>query len=131
VFLIGPTGVTLGKNGVLYVSDAIGNRVIAIDDAAIRTDAAPLQEITKDGLLHRPLAMTLAPNGNLLVVNGLDGNVVEIDPAARKQLGVKLIDGDEAQTPPGSGDLFGIAINPDNNGFYYVEDDQNTLDQAQ
>jgi hypothetical protein len=131
VFLIGPTGVTLGKNGVLYVSDAIGNRVIAIGDAATRTDAATLQEITKDGLLHRPLAMTLAPNGNLLVVNGRDGNVVEIDPVARKQLGVKLIDGDEAQTPPGSGDLFGIAINPDNKGFYYVEDDQNTLDQAQ
>ena len=44
-------------------------------------------------------------------------------PANGKQLGVKLIDGDEAQTPPGSGDLFGIAMNPDGKSFYYVEDD--------
>ncbi len=30
VFLIGPTGLTLGKNGDLYVSDALGNRVVAL-----------------------------------------------------------------------------------------------------
>ncbi len=131
VFLIGPTGLVLAKNGDLYISDAIGNRIVSLPDAATRTDAATLKEITKDGFLRRPLAMTLTPSGHLLVINGLDGNVVEIDPASGKQLGVKLIDGDEAQTPPGSGDLFGIAMNPDNQGFYYVEDDVNTLEQAQ
>ena len=41
------------------------------------------------------------------------------------------IDADEAQTPPGSGDLFGIAMKPDGKGFYYVEDDVNTLMLAQ
>jgi hypothetical protein len=131
VFLIGPTGLALATGGTLYLSDAIGNRVAAIPDAATRSDSAGTGvEITKDGMLHRPLAMTLTSNGNLLVVNGLDGNVVEIDPASHKQLGVKLIDGDEAQTPPGSGDLFGIAIKPDHAGFYYVEDDMNTLEEA-
>ena len=28
---------------------------------------------------------------------------------------------------PGNGDLFGIAMTPDNKGFYYVMDDVNTL----
>ena len=74
--------------------------------------------------------MDFAPNGHLLVVNGLNGQVVEIDPAAGKQEGAKWIDADEAQTPPGSGDLFGITMMPDGEGFYYVEDDVNALMQA-
>ena len=31
---------------------------------------------------------------------------------------------------PGNGDLFGIAMTPDGKGFYYVEDDVNTLMEA-
>ena len=132
VFLIGPTGLTLGKDGTLYVSDAIGNRVVAIPDAAARTDSAATGTlVSKDGLLNRPLAMDMAPNGHLLVVNGLNGQVVEIDPVTGKQLGAQWIDADEAQTPPGSGDLFGLVVNPTGKGFYYVEDDVNTVVQAQ
>ncbi|MDE8344735.1 MAG: hypothetical protein POH28_00970, partial [Acidocella sp.] len=78
-----------------------------------------------------PLAMALAPDGHLLVVNGLDGRVVEIDPKTGTQIAAKWLDPDEAQTPPGSGDLFGIAMTPDGKGIYYVEDDVNTLEQAQ
>jgi hypothetical protein len=131
VFLIGPTGLVLGAKGQLYVSDAINNRVVSISDAATRTDSAGTgTKVTKGGFLNRPLALTSAPNGNLLVVNGLDGYVVEVDPASGKQLAKKLIDGDQAQTPPGSGDLFGIAIAPDGKSFYYVEDDMNTLVEA-
>jgi len=132
VFLIGPTGLALGKDGTLYVSDAIGNQVVAIADAASRGDSAGQgHEISKDGLLNRPLAMDFAANGHLLVVNGLNGQVVEIDPASGKQDGAMWIDADEAQTPPGSGDLFGITMMPDGKGFYYVEDDVNALVQAQ
>ena len=40
VFIIGPTGLALGKGGTLYVSDALGNRIAAIPDAATRTDSA-------------------------------------------------------------------------------------------
>ena len=40
VFIIGPTGLALGKGGALYVSDALGNRIAAIPDAATRTDSA-------------------------------------------------------------------------------------------
>jgi hypothetical protein len=128
VFLIGPTGLALGPDGTLYVSDATANRIVAIDDAATRTDSAGTgRVVTAGGMLQRPLAMTMAPNGHLLVTNGLDGRVVEVDPAAGKQIGAQWVDADKAQSPPGSGDLFGIAINPGGDGFYYVEDENNTL----
>jgi hypothetical protein len=132
VFIIGPTGLALGKDGVLYASDALQDRVVAIPHAATRTDSAGTgREVTKGGMLKRPLAMVMAPNGHLIVTNGLDGQAVEIAPASGKQIGAKWIDPNKAQTPPGSGDLFGIAITPDGNGFYYVEDEVNTLVLAQ
>ncbi|MBB5372225.1 NHL repeat-containing protein [Acidocella aromatica] len=131
VFLVGPTGLALGKNGELYVSDAIGNRIVSIPNAATRTDSAGTGTVVmQDGLLKRPLALATAPNGNLLTVNGLNGQAVEIDPVSGKQVGAQWIDKDEAQTPPGSGDLFGLALAPDGKGFYYVEDDVNTIAEA-
>jgi DNA-binding beta-propeller fold protein YncE len=118
----------LGADNTLYVSDAIGNRINAIPDAATRTTSAGTgREITQGGLLHRPLAMTTAPNGHLLVTNGLNGQVVEIDPIAGKQIQARWIDANKAQSPPGSGDLFGIAMTPTGDGFYYVEDEVNAL----
>ena len=132
-FLIGPTGLALGPDGkTLYVSDAVRNRIIAIDDAATRTTSAGQgREITKEGLLKRPLAMCMAPNGHLLVTNATNGQAVEIDPLAGKQIYAQWIDNDQAQSPPGNGDLFGIAMRLDGKGFYYVEDDMNTLVEAQ
>jgi len=129
VFLIGPTGLALGAdNATLYVSDAIGNRITAIADATTRQDSAGTGRlVTKDALLQRPLAMATAPNGHLLVTNGLNGQVVEIDPLAGKQLVARWIDADKAQSPPGSGDLFGIAMTPQGDGFYFVEDEINSL----
>lgn len=132
-FLIGPTGLALAQDGkTLYASDGLVNRIIAIPDAATRTTSAGEgREVTKGGLLQRPLAMTTAPNGHLLVTNATNGQVVEIDPVSSKQVYAQWIDTDQAQSPPGNGDLFGIAITPDGKGFYYVEDDMNTLVLAQ
>lgn len=128
VFIIGPTGLALGAGGVLYVSDAIGNRVAAIPNAVTRSDSAGRgQDVTTGGLLKRPLAMIMAPNGHLLVTNGLNGQVVEIDPSTGKQLYARWVDPNKAQSPPGSGDLFGITMSEDGNGFYYVEDEVNAL----
>jgi hypothetical protein len=128
VFLIGPTGLALSPDDTLYVSDATANRIVAIDDALTRTDSAGTgRSVTAGGMLQRPLAMTVAPNGHLLVANGLDGRVVELDPVAGKQIGAQWVDADKAQSPPGSGDLFGIVMNPAGDGFYYVEDENNTL----
>ena len=129
VFLIGPTGLALSTDQkLLYASDAIGNRVTEIDEPMTRdTSAGVGRELTADGFLHRPLAMVTAPNGHLLVTNALNGQVVEIDPATGKQLYARWIDTDKAQSPPGNGDLFGIAMTPEGDGFYYVQDDVNTL----
>lgn len=128
VFMVGPTGLALGTDGTLFVSDAINNRILAVADAATRTDSAGTgRVVTSDGLLKRPLAMAMTPGGHLLVMNGLNGQVVEIDAATGKQITARWIDANKAQTPPGSGDLFGIAMTPDGNGFYFVMDEVNSL----
>jgi hypothetical protein len=130
-FLVGPTGLALGPNDTLFVSDALGNQIVAIPDAVKRaTSAGTGQTVTKDGLMRRPLALIMLPNGHLLVCNALNGQVVEVDPATGKQLCAQWIDADQAQSPPGNGDLFGIALRPDGKAFYYVQDDVNTLVEA-
>ncbi|HIH2761194.1 TPA: hypothetical protein ACYLM8_008171, partial [Burkholderia lata] len=85
------------------------------------------RQITADGFLRRPLALATAPNGHLLATNAQNGQVVEIDPVAGKQIYARWINTDKAQTPPGNGNLFGIAMTPEGDGFYYVADDVNTL----
>ena len=127
-FLLGPTGLALGADGTLYVTDGLDNLIVAIPDALTRTTSAGTgRVVTQGGLLSWPLAMLYTPAGHLLVCNGKDGQVVEIDPVAGKQIYSQWIDSDQAQSPPGNGDLFGIALTPDGEGFYYVEDDMNTL----
>lgn len=130
-FLVGPTGLALAPDGTLYVSDGVENQVVAIPDAPTRaTSAGTGRMVTSGGLLRRPLAMVMAPGGHLLVCNALNGQLVEIDPIKGKQIYAQWIDADPAQTPPGNGDLFGIAMTPDGRGFYYVEDDMNTIVEA-
>jgi DNA-binding beta-propeller fold protein YncE len=130
VFLIGPTGLALIGN-TLYVSDAIENRIVAIPDAATRGDTGGTgRTVTKDGMLQRPLALAATANGHILAANGKNGQVVEFDPASGKQLAAQWVDSNQAQSPPGNGDLFGLAMAPDG-GFYYVEDDVNMLAKAQ
>jgi hypothetical protein len=130
-FLIGPTGLALAPDNTLYVSDALGNRIVAIPDAMTRTTSAGTgREVTQGGLLQRPLALIMLPNGHLLACNARNGQVVELDPATGKQIYAQWVDTNQAQSPPGNGDLFGIALRPDGKGFYYVEDDMNTVMEA-
>ena len=127
-FLFGPTGLALAPDDTLYVTDGLDNQITAIPDAVKRTTSAGTGKlITENGLLAWPLALATTPTGNLLVCNGKNGQLVEVDPKAGKQLYAQWIDSDQAQSPPGNGDLFGIAMTPDGAGFYYVEDDMNTL----
>jgi hypothetical protein len=130
-FLLGPTGEALSPDGTLYVTDGLDNEIVAIPNALTRTDSAGTGTvITHDGLLSWPLAMAWSPEGHLLVCNGKDGRLVEVDPRAGKQIYAQWINNDQAQSPPGNGDLFGIAMTPDNKGFYYVMDDVNALMHA-
>jgi hypothetical protein len=130
-FLLGPTGEALAPDGTLYVTDGLDNEIVAIPNALIRTDSAGTgRVVTQGGLLSWPLAMVWSPEGHLMVCNGKDGRLVEVDPAAGKQIYAQWINSDQAQSPPGNGDLFGLAMTPDQKGFYYVMDDVNTLMKA-
>ena len=127
-FLLGPTGLALGADDTLYVTDGLDNVITAIPHASTRADSGGTgRVVTRDGLLSWPLAMTWSPEGHLLVCNGKDGRLVEVDPVAGRQIYAQWINNDQAQSPPGNGDLFGIAMLPDRSGFYYVVDDTNAL----
>ena len=127
-FLFGPTGLALGPDDTLYVTDGLDNEITAIAQASTRKESAGKGKlVTKDGLLGWPLAMLLTPAGHLLVCNGKNGQAVEIDPVSGKQIYAHWLNANQAQTPPGNGDLFGIALTPNGKGFYYVEDDINAL----
>ena len=130
VFLIGPTGLAL-IGSTLYVSDAVDNRVVAIPDALTRSGSAGTgSPVTSGGMMQRPLALIATPQGHLITSNAKNGEIVEIDPASGKQLAAQWVDANQAQQPPGNGDLFGLALTPDGNGIYYVEDDTNMLAKA-
>lgn len=130
-FLFGPTGLALAPDGGLYVTDGLDNVITKIPDAAARaTSAGTGTVVTQGGQLEWPLALATTPAGHLLACNGKNGKVVEVDPVAGKQIYAQWIDNDQAQSPPGNGDLFGIAMTPDGKGFYYVEDDMNTIMEA-
>lgn len=127
-FLLGPTGLTLGPDDTLYVTDGLDNEITAIEKASTRTTSAGKGRlVTKDGLLSWPLAMFMTPKGHLIVANGKNGQAVEIDPKADRQIYAHWLNANQAQSPPGNGNLFGIALAPDGKSFYYVEDDINAL----
>ncbi len=131
VFMVGPTGLALGPDNTLYVTDSVDNQIVAIPDALTRTTSAGTgRTVTKDGLLKRPLTLVMTPEGTLLACNGLNGQVVEVDPRTGKQLHAQWINTNQAQSPPGSGNLFGLALTPDGKGLYYVHDDVNALVEA-
>lgn len=122
--VIGPTGVSLSKDGTLYVADTLADRITAIPNALSRKNSAGTGKVVSiGGALNGPLGLALAPNGDILAVNAGDGNLVEITPAG-KQVTVKMID----TTGAGAGTLFGLALSPNGKGLYFVNDGDNTLD---
>lgn len=127
-FLFGPTGLALGADDTLYVTDGLDNEITAIPEASTRTQSAGKGRlVTKEGLLAWPLAMIQTAQGHLIVNNGKNGQAVEVDPVSGKQIYAHWLNTDQAQSPPGNGNLFGLALAPDGKSFYYVEDDINSL----
>lgn len=75
--MIGPTGVALGHDDVLYVADTLANRIAAIPHALFRsTDAGTGTTVSAGGALNAPLGLAVAGNGHILTTNGGDGNMV-------------------------------------------------------
>jgi hypothetical protein len=122
--VIGPTGLGLDENGTLYVADTLGNRIAAIPNALRRfTSGHTGTTVSAGGGLNGPLGLAIAANHDILTVNAGDGNLIEITPAGM-QFAPKLIDTSGA----GAGTLFGLAVRPNNQGIYFVDDGDNTLD---
>jgi hypothetical protein len=121
--VLSPTGLALGHDGTLYVTDTQTNSVSAIPNASSRTNAVTAKSmmISERGSLNAPLGMTLAPNGDLLVVNGNNGNAIEITPAGKQIATVTLVKN-------GAGDLFGLTTEPAGKGILFVNDGKNALD---
>jgi hypothetical protein len=125
-FVRGPTGVAV-IGSTAYVASPLQNAIVAVPDATTRStaDTDPVT-ISSGGDLHQPIAMVASPENDLLVANGLDGDVVEVATSG-KQLREFAIDSDPAQSPPGSGDLFGLAVAPSGKALYFAKDDTNTV----
>jgi hypothetical protein len=124
-FVLGPTGVGLGRHDTLYVADTQSNTITAIPHALVRPGSAGTGTVvTSGGMLNAPLGLAIAPNGHILTVNGLDGLLVETTPAGA-QIAHFLLD--NTSSPPGNGALFELAIKPGHGGVYYVDDAANTL----
>ena len=128
--VIGPTGIGLGNNDILYVADTLNNRIVAIDHASTRQspEHANLHVLTSGGSLNAELGLSIAPNGDILTVNGGDGNLVEIQPDGT-QIAKILVS--SMGTPPGAGCLFGIATVPGGAGVYFTDDCTNQLNILQ
>jgi hypothetical protein len=124
-FVVGPTGVGLGRGGKLFVADTLINRITAIPGAASRQSSAGTgTTVTSGDALAGPLGLAIAPNGDVLTVNGGNGKIVESTPNGR-QVATRLLD--NSGSPPGSGALFGLAVARGGSGVYYVDDAVNTL----
>jgi len=124
-FVVGPTGVGIGRTGSLYVADTVNNRITVIQNALNRqTSSGTGTLVTSDGYLNGPLGLAIAPNGNILTANGGDGRVVETTPFG---LQVKSKFLDTSGSPPGAGALFGLAVTPNGRNLYYTDDAKNTL----
>jgi hypothetical protein len=115
--VVGPTGVGLGRHGVLYVADSNGNRIAAIPHAMTRMSVlgGGGMTVSSMGALNDPLGLAIAPNGDIVTMNGGDGMVVETSPSGH-QVATKTL------VPDGGGDLFGLAIAPRHKGIYFVND---------
>ncbi len=115
--VVGPTGVGLGENGVLYVADSNGNRIAAVPDALGRRHeiGGGGETVSSGGALNDPLGLTIAPNGDVVSANGADGNLVETSPSGTQVATKQLV-------ANGGGDLFGLAVAPHGDGLYFVND---------
>ena len=114
--VVGPTGVGL-EGDTLYVADSVNSQILAVHNASDRSTATTAQVISVGNNLDDPLGMTIAPNGNIITANGNNGDVVETTVAGA-QIATATLDNNNG----GGGNLFGLALAPNDSGLYFVDD---------
>jgi len=116
--IIGPTGLAL-KDGDLYVTDSLQNRIAVISDVLHNHEDLPLRvnDFGIAGNLNDPLGLIWTPTLYFLAANGADSNVIQILPNGEQV---------NRNTSAGGGGLFGLAAR-DANSFFFVDDNTNTL----
>lgn len=114
--VVGPTGVGL-EGDTLYVADSVNNQILAIHDALERNTPTTGQVVSAGNNLNDPLGLTIAPNGNIITLNGNDGQAVETTPTG-DQVATATLDSNNG----GGGNLFGLALTPNNRDLYFVDD---------
>jgi hypothetical protein len=65
-----------------------------------------------------------------LGIVGTSGESFRVSTKPGQSQFARWINTNPVQSPPGNGNLFGIAVKPDGKGFYYVQDDVNNLMEA-
>jgi len=124
-FVLGITGLGIGTNGTLYVAETLESQIFGVPNAVSKpAGSGEGNLVTAGNQLNQPLGLATAPNGDILTVNGGDGKIVETTPAGSPVFHLFL---DTSGSPMGSGALFGLAVRPDLEGVYYVDDAVNTL----
>jgi hypothetical protein len=115
--VVGPTGVGVGRKGVLYVADSSGNRIAAVPNALTRSSilGGGGINVSAGGSLNDPLGLAIAPNGDVITANGGDGKIVETTPGGTQSATKTLV-------PDGGGDLFGLALKLGGHGLFFVND---------
>ena len=123
--VIGPTGLGLGADGVLFVADTLNDRIAAIPNAVSTTnDAGAGMTVVQGGPLKMPLGLAIAPNGDILTMNAGNGQIVDSRPNG-KRAGARFVDLSRSRN--GAGSLFGVAVAPGGDAVYFVNDGNNTL----
>ncbi len=128
--VIGPTGVGLGDNGVLYVADTLDNRIAGIRNALWRiTDAGTGFTVSQGRHLNGELGLVIAPNGDILTVNSRERERLVSEVTAPFQGRRSPSAGSTSSgSPPGAGaSCSGLAVVPFRDAVYYVDDATNTL----
>ena len=128
VLITGPSGLTLGSSGTLYVADTVGDRIVSIAGALTASGPAGTgTTLSQGGQLAHPLGLALAPDGDLLATNATNGKIVEVTASGR-QVGEYYADQDVDQDPPGADELWGLAVNRAGTGVLFAKDEAGTLD---
>jgi hypothetical protein len=115
--VVGPTGVGLESGTLFVAADGVNSQILAIPDALERQAPTNGRVLSAGPALNDPLGMTIAPNGDIITVNGNDGLAVETTPS-----GTEVASATFDNNNGGGGNLFGLALTPNGDGVYFVDD---------